>query len=238
MTKLTGFWLATALSTALTYAADPIPKSPTDGPMTPTVTIKAVQPVTADLGKKCIVSVETTAKKVTWKYPAGVDAVSLTADNKSVAVWALPGSYTLSARVPSGDDVIDADVLVTIAGDVGPVLPVSTLKADVLAAFGHDPSDGLTKAALAVKLAKLYRASASDTFLKKYGATTTWYEVFTDVATANSSQMGQTDLQGVRVVISKYLDARLPTDKATKLDPKLAAAEFGNVAAALEALTK
>lgn len=233
------YWATAALLAAslLAKGADPIPKSDVN-PAAVTITIDSTSPVTADVGKKCVVTVKTSAKKVTWRFPAGVDAIPLTADGKSLGVWALPGSYSLTALAPNGEDVVLADVTVTITGSVGPPTPASTLNADVKAAYLSDSTDGVTKASLASKLAKLYRASASDSFLKKYKADTTWYEVFTDVSLANAGQMGQTDLQGVRLVISKYLDSRLPTDKQTRLDPKLAATEFGAVATALEALAK
>lgn len=229
--------VATALTVvALTRGADPIPKS--DGPPATLVTIEAVQPVTADVGKKCVVTVKTTARKVTWRFPAGVDAVPLTADGKSLGVWALPGSYALTALAPSGDDVVLADVQVTITGSVGPPTPASTLNADVKAAYDRDSTEPLAKALLAKKLAQLWRATASPDYLAEYKPTTTWADVFTDVSTANAKLMGQTDLQGVRLVVAKYLDGRIPTDRKTKLDPKLAAAEFGAVASALEALAK
>lgn len=219
----------------LASAADPIPKS--DGPPPPKaadvqkVTIEAVQPVTAEVGKKCIVTVKTTAKKVTWKFPASVDTAPLTADGKSLAVWAMPGSYTLTAHVPSGDDVVLADVVVTITGNI---VPMTGLNADVKAAYDADKSTN--KAILAGKLASLYRAAGTVTV--KDTSVKTYYDLFTDVSTANKAQMGQTDLQGVRVVLQKYLDGKLPTDTATPIDRSKAGTEFLNVAAALESLTK
>jgi len=216
-----------ALLATVAFAADPVPPpKPTD-----TVTLKDAKPVTAAVGRKCLIEVETTAKKVTWKIPAEVDTVTL--DGRRLAVWALPGTYTLTAMVPSGDDVLSVDVTLTVTGDVpAPVVPA--INKAVRDAYAADTS--ANKAELAKKLAGLYRAAGTVTV--KDTSIKTYFDLYSDVAAANAAQMGQTDLQGVRLAISKYLDAKLPTDKKTPIDRTLAAAEFLNVATALESLTK
>lgn len=219
------------LAGAVASAADPIPKSgDSPVPTVPLVTLEAGSPVTAEVGKKCVVEVKTTAKKVTWKVPAGVDSVPL--DAKRLAVWALPGTYTITALAPNGDDVVLADLTLTITGDIGPSSPVSTLNNDVKLAYAADKS--MNKADLVKKLAALYRAAGTVTV--KDTSIKTYYDLFSDVSTANAAQMGQTDLQGVRVVIQKYLDGKLPTDKTTPINRTTAGTEFLNVATALEAI--
>lgn len=213
---------ATLATVAL--AADPAPApKPSD-----VVTLKDAKPVSAAVGRKCVVQVETTAKKITWKIPAEVDSVSI---GKDLYIWALPGTYTLTAMVPSGDDVLSVDVTLTVTGDV-PNTP--TLSKDVRAAYDKDTT--ANKAELAKKLAGLYRAAGTVTV--KDTSIKTYYDLYSDVAAANNAQMSQTDLQGVRIAIQKYLDGKLPTDKTTPINRTLAGAEFLAIAAALESLTK
>lgn len=251
------FWVTAAVLTAslMTRAADPIPKSG-DSPL-------KLPELTGPLDEGLVYALDLDGEVMVQAFPAGlvtVDKQALTGPTRVKATWADTGKFewrtfkgktlTTVETIPGSDGVVtlvvvpvaaksEADwrtVQITLKSGKGPQPPPSTLRADVRAAYDKDSSTG--KAALAVKLAKLYRAAGSDEFLKKYGATTTWFEVFTDISTANAAQMGQTDLQGVRTVVSKYLDGRLPTDKKTVLDSKLAASEFGAAAGALEALTK
>lgn len=78
-------------------------------------------PQVVEVGRKIVVQAETTAKKVTWKVPAGCDSVPL--DGKRLAVWALPGTYTFTAMVPNGDDVVAVDVVLTVTGPRPPPNP-------------------------------------------------------------------------------------------------------------------
>ena len=221
-----GAYLALVLATPLlTRAADP----PIPPPVVVQVKIDTVSPVTAEVGKKCVVEVKTTAKKVTWRIPEGVDSIAL--DGKRLAIWALPGTYTLTALVPNGDDVALADVTVTITGGVPGPAPNAFL-AELKAAYAKDT--GTNKAVLLGKLASLYRAAGTVTV--KDPSVKTYFDLFSDVSTANAAQMGQTDLQNIRTVIAKRLDATLPTDKKTPIDRTVAAAEFIAVATALEGL--
>ncbi len=151
---MVGLWSATL------QAADPPKVDPT-----PVITIKDAKPVTAEVGKKCILTVDTSAKKVTWRTPDGVDSIAL--DGKRLAVWALPGVYTLTAMVPSGDDVVSVDVVLTVTGSV--VTPPINVGLKALQdAYDAEPAtvttaDGTTatKADDKVKLIAVYRASAA-----------------------------------------------------------------------------
>ncbi len=216
--------VALVACSALT-AADPLPPPP------PVVKIDAVQPVTAEVGKKCVVEVKTTAKKVTWRIPDGVDFVVL--DGKRLAIWALPGAYTIRAQVVSGDDVVEADVAVTITGNIPGPAP-NAFVAELKAAYVKDT--GVNKAAMLGKLAALYRYVGTETV--KDESIKTYFDLHKDFAAANAKQMGMTDLQNVRTAIQKRLDANLTTLVAAPIDRKLAAAEYIAVAAALESITK
>ncbi len=222
--------LVLLLLAASVSAAEPIPKAGAD-PVPSVVTIEAVQPVTAEVGKKCVVEVKTSAKKVTWRVPADVDFILLTPDGKKLGVWALPGTYPLTAHVVSGEDVVIADVSVTITGNLpNPVIPA--LNKTVKAAYDADTN--LRKLEFVKKMAALYRAAGTVTV--KDTSIKTYFDLYSDVAAANAGQMEPTDLQGIRQAIAKYLDGKLPTDKKTAIDRTLAGAEFINVAAALEAV--
>lgn len=119
-----------------------------DAPAVQSVTIELGGPVTVELGKKCVLTAETTAKKVTWKVPAGADAIPL--DGKRLAVWAPPGTYTFVAMAPSGDDVVSQEVVLTVTGARPPPSPVDTLAKAAQAAYDADPSPtkSLDKAAM------------------------------------------------------------------------------------------
>jgi len=104
------------------FGADPAPKA---------VTISQGKPITVEVGKKCILTIETTAKKVTWRAPLGPDTLAI--DGKRLAVWATEGVYKFIAQVPSGDDVLSTEVILTVTGprpppgpppDPGPAPPV------------------------------------------------------------------------------------------------------------------
>lgn len=95
--------------------ADPVP------PKAEVVEIELGTSVTVELGRKCILTAETKAKKVTWKVPAGVDAMPL--DGKRLAVWAKEGRYVFVAMAPSGDEVVSAEVVLTVVGPRPPPVP-------------------------------------------------------------------------------------------------------------------
>lgn len=96
----------------LFIAADPVP---------PATTLDLGQPVTVPVGKKCVLEATTSAKKVTWKVPAGCDAMPL--DGKRLAVWANPGTYVFTAMVPSGEDVVSKELVLTVVGAQPPPIP-------------------------------------------------------------------------------------------------------------------
>lgn len=103
------------LISGIGFTADPmVPKVPDAVKLVPGKAMSSL------IGKKCIVKVETTAKKVTWKIPSGIDAVSVGND---LHVWATEGVYTLTAQVPSGDDVLSTDVVLTVIGPRPPPTP-------------------------------------------------------------------------------------------------------------------
>lgn len=147
----------------------PAPPKPAEPVEPPAVTLVADDDVTAELGHKAIVAVKTTAKKVTWRIPTGVDTVSL--DGRRLAVWAPPGTYVFHAMVPNGDDVLDASVVLTVTGPrpppgPGPVDPpkppvdppapadpyAAALQAAYDAAPDPDKSDKLDRYALFVSI--------------------------------------------------------------------------------------
>src|SRR6185436_829666 len=99
-----------ALLSSVALAADPPPP-----------VLEVLGPTTVEVGKKCVIKVQTTAKKVTWKIPSGCDAENL--DGKRLAVWALPGTYTFVAMVPNGDDVVSIDYVLTVVGPRPPPPP-------------------------------------------------------------------------------------------------------------------
>lgn len=106
-------------------AADPPPKV---DPKADVVKLVPGKPVSAIVGKKCVLTIDTTAKKVTWKVPEGVDTLQI--DGKRLAVWADVGVYKLVAMVPAGDDVLSTEVVLTVIGPrpppPGPVPPGPT----------------------------------------------------------------------------------------------------------------
>lgn len=102
-----------------------------------TVSLELGKPMTVELGKKCIIRAETSAKKVTWDIPQGVDTVPL--DGKSLAVWATPGTYTFRAMVPSGDDVVSKEQILTVVGPRPPPI-VDKLVEAVQKAYDQEPS--------------------------------------------------------------------------------------------------
>lgn len=104
-------------------------------------TLKVAPALTVEVGKKCVIAAETTAKKVTWSIPPGVDAMPL--DGKRLAVWAPPGTYTLRAAVPNGDDVVMAVVTLTVTGPRPPPGPVDPVVPPVVEQSPWDNAPGL-----------------------------------------------------------------------------------------------
>lgn len=101
-------------------AANPAqPKS--DVKIESVVKLSPGKPQSVNVGKKCIITIETTAKKVTWKVPEGVEFVAL--DGKRIAVWADTGVYKLLAQVPAGDDVLSTELVLTVIGPRPPPVP-------------------------------------------------------------------------------------------------------------------
>lgn len=181
-------------------AADPPTPTP---PKSPAVAIDLGGTVAAEVGKKCVITAQTTAKKVTWQVPPGVDYLPL--DGKRLAVWALPGTYTLRAMAPDGDDVVSSEVVLTVTGARPPPPP-------------PPPVDALTKAAQAA-----YDADKSPT---KAADKATMVAVFTVLA-------GQMDAAEIRTAKNLFdFNART---MAARLSGRLGgvgtvfATDFGNV---------
>lgn len=155
------------------------PPEPPIPPIPPGTTLELGQPITVPLGKKCILTAETSAKKVTWVVPIGADAMPL--DGRRLAVWATPGTYTFTAMVPSGDDVISKEIVLTVVGAIPPPIPIPVPVVDPLIApaqeaFRNAPaslpdSDGVvhTKGADKLEMIAVFRAlsnSVNDPLIK------------------------------------------------------------------------
>ncbi len=186
----------------------------------PASVLEANGPTTVEVGKKAIVKVATTAKKVTWKIPAGCDTETL--DGKRLAVWALPGTYTFVAMVPNGDDVISVDCVLTVTGPrpppaptpVDPVDPVLTpFQVKLQAAFRADTGATLDSKS---KYAAFYRQAAKtaqDNSLTTAGALTT------DMATAvKLLGIPPGSLVNTARAIEAEITPLLPKSPATLLD--------------------
>lgn len=212
------------------FAADPIP--PADTPI-PAASLDAGKAVTVDLGKKCIITATTTAKKVTWRAPEGVEFVAL--DGKRIAVWALPGTYTLQAMIPSGDDVITSDVVLTVTGARPPPPPVDELTKQLQAAYDADTSP--TKKD---DLGKLQEVMAGCVAAAKSGGKVRVTKDLQDGVHSVTELVIPGRLKGVRVAIGGYLAPKLGTSSVpvTEAFWTLAGAEYGNVAAALGKVVK
>jgi hypothetical protein len=223
--------VAGLLACGLLSGSDPAPApKPSDA-----VTIETVQPVTADLGKKCVVEVKTTAKKVTWRLPAGIDSVPLTTDGKKLAVWAMPGSYTLMAYAPSGDDVVVADVLVTITGTAPTPGPVDQLLKDLQAAYNADT--GATKKDDIAKLAEVMAGSVASA--KSGGKVKMTADLQNGVHQVTELVIPG-KLKGVRSQIGAYLTPKLGSSSVPVTDAFWATAstEYAAVASALGKVVK
>jgi hypothetical protein len=136
-------------------ASDPTPEPP------PGVLLELAPSVSVEVGRKCVLTATTTAKKVTWSVPPGADAMPL--DGRRLAVWAPPGTYTFRAMVPNGDDVVATETVLTVTGPRPPPIPpvppvVDPLIAVLQAAYDVDPSP--TKSADKVALTAVFRVLA------------------------------------------------------------------------------
>lgn len=119
--------IAVLLLATFGFAADPAqPKS--DVKVETAIKLTPGKAQSVNVGKKCIITIETTAKKVTWKVPEGVDYVPL--DGKRIAVWADTGVYKLLAQVPAGDDVLSTELVLTVIGPRPPPGPAPEPKPD------------------------------------------------------------------------------------------------------------
>jgi hypothetical protein len=96
-------------------ASDPTPEPP------PGVLLELAPSVSVEVGRKCVLTATTTAKKVTWSVPPGADAMPL--DGRRLAVWAPPGTYVFRAMVPNGDDVVATETVLTVTGPRPPPGP-------------------------------------------------------------------------------------------------------------------
>lgn len=195
--------LTLALFVGVATAADPIPKS-SDAP--PIITLDAGKAVTAPVGKKCVVEVKTTAKKVTWRLPEGIDSIAL--DGKRLAVWAVPGEYLLRAQVPNGEEVLEVDVKVTITGNVVTPPVDDTLK-NLQAAYNSEPA--VTRADDKAKLIAVYRVAAAG-----LGDLKTAGEVFTVIHNTTESRIADR-LTKVRGVLNAEFDSFMPKPATTVL---------------------
>jgi hypothetical protein len=203
-----GLCYTAALVAAHDLAADPASADP--------VTLDLSGPVTVEVGRKCILTAETTARKVTWKVPPGADAMPL--DGKRLAVWAPPGTYTFAAMVPAGDDVVAKEIVLTVTGARPPPVPVPVpvpdvdpLIAPVQAAYTADSS--ATKAADKAALAAVFRALADATTAQQVQTAQNLYDLIHNSVEARVPGR----LKTVRAVVGTELGKYLPTAPATVL---------------------
>jgi hypothetical protein len=211
--------------------SDSPPRDPAPAPA-PAVTIDLGAPVTVEVGRKCILSAETTAKKVTWKVPAGCDAYAL--DGKRIAVWAPPGTYVFAAMAPAGDDVITAEVVLTVTGARPPPSPVppdpvAPLAAALQAAYTPE-ADAARLKTLAELMGSVVAAA------KASGAVTTTKQLQEKVHQATDLAVGVGKLPATRRAVGEYLVTKLgnASQPMTEAAWATAAAEYANVAAALK----
>lgn len=207
------------------------PPEPPIQPSPPAATLELGQPVTVAVGQKCVLVAETTAKKVTWKTPAGADSLSL--DGKRLAVWAIPGTYTFTAMVPSGDDVISKEIILTVTGPRPPPIDPITdaLLAPAQAAYSLDTS--ATKAADRVLLMNTYKALAAG-----LGTVTTAGELATLIEKTREARIDGR-LATVRVIFGKEFDTLIPKLASTVLTAEhkaKASSELNRYAAILEVI--
>jgi hypothetical protein len=205
-------------------------------PVAPVTPLDLGAPITVPVGKKCVLKADTTAKKVTWRIPAGVDALSL--NGKELAVWALPGTYTFTAMVPSGDDVVSKELVLTVVGAQPPPI-VDTLAADIQAAFDGEPSSVLVngsprlKSLDAVALAEAYRAHA-----RALPTFATANDAANDLLTVRKAAVAER-VPSVRLIAGKELAKILPSAASAQLTDQMkkdAAALLNRVAVILDNL--
>lgn len=97
-------------------ATDPTPPAPA------AVFLTAPKTVTVRLGEKILIEVKTSAKKVTWKTPIGVDTEAIDG-GKRLACWAGEGTYRLLASIPRGEDVLHSETILIVTGPRPPPTP-------------------------------------------------------------------------------------------------------------------
>lgn len=146
--------------------ADPVPPpatTPAKKIVDPTPTpvgesLELSGPTTVEVGRQCVITAKTNAKKVTWKIPPGADVLAL--DGKRIAVWAAPGTYTFTGLIPSGDDVVSSEVVLVVTGPRPPPPPADQLLKKVQAAYTADQSP--TKVEDKIKLLAVFSVLAED----------------------------------------------------------------------------
>ena len=186
-------------------------------PIPPGTTLELGQPITVPVGKKCILTAETTAKKVTWITPPGADAMPL--DGRRLAVWATPGTYTFTAMVPSGDDVISKEIVLTVTGAIPPPIPIPVPVVDPLIALAQlaytsDPSP--TKAADKVGLSTVFTILADAANAPEIKTAKNLFDV---VHGSIQNRLGDR-LKPVRTIVGAELNKILPTNQLSELTQK------------------
>ncbi len=191
------------------------PKQP--DPLPASLTVNDSKPVTVEVGHKCVLTATTGAKKVTWKIPAGVETLAI--DGKRLAVWATEGTYTFQAAVPNGDDVILAEIVLTVTGPRPPPAPPDAFVKALQDAWALEtPAD---KARIA-DLAAIYRVSATKPSGTIYLAANDTGKKVHDVFKSARDAFMQGALPNVIEAIRQHQNAELtipenkPLDDATR----------------------
>lgn len=97
-------------------ATDPTPPAPA------AVFLTAPKTITVRLGEKILIEAKTSAKKVTWKTPIGIDTEAIDG-GKRLACWAGEGTYRLLASIPRGEDVLHSETILIVTGPRPPPTP-------------------------------------------------------------------------------------------------------------------
>ncbi len=221
------YGLVSLLSLLAALATAPLSAAPPEVPANPVTKIDLGKSVTAEVGKKIVLTADTAAKKVTWRIPAGCDALPL--DGKRLAVWAPPGTYLFTAMAPSGDDVVSAEVVLTVTGPrPPPPPPVDQLVTDLQAAYTSEADPAKLKALTEIMGGVVTAAKAS-------GTVTTTKQLQDKVHLATDLAVGVGKLPNTRKAIGAYLVTKLGNTSQPMTDAvwQQAAIEYATVATAL-----
>lgn len=183
------------------------------------------QSVQAGKGRIKELKVDTNAKEVVWFLEnSDADLVVVNGGKRAIFCSTTEGVYTVLVVVAKGDTPKIAKIEIVVGNGPNPKPPVppdppvpptpndplySVLEAAYKADTGADKKDKKET------LAKIYK-SGIDTVNDK--SVDTVLKLYTVLAKAGNSLLGDSSLLGVRREIAKELDKVLPIDTSTKLD--------------------